>query len=209
MKKILIYVVCMLISLPAILAQKTEKEFASYGAGIGISPFGFGLNLTHNFNSKTSLNLGIGGAPETDVPDGFIPDDNALGDVEMWRSTSSWMGMFLTHRPFDNANWFCVNFGLGIGSIENDLEIHSDDGTHEEYSADYNENPVGYLGFAARTGNVKGIQFGFELGALYTSGGEVMPVHGTSDNHERMEAIEDNLVPSLLPNIQLTISYGF
>ena len=36
-----------------------------------------------------------------------------------------------------------------------------------------------------------------------------MPVHGTSDNHERMDAIEDNLVPSLLPNIQLTISYGF
>jgi hypothetical protein len=24
-----------------------------------------------------------------------------------------------------------------------------------------------------------------------------------------MDAIEDNLVPSLLPNIQLTISYGF
>jgi len=44
----------------AVQAQEdTAKEFATYGVGIGISPFGPSLNFTHNLSEKTTLNVGI------------------------------------------------------------------------------------------------------------------------------------------------------
>ena len=49
-----------------------ENEFASYGAGVGISPFGPSLNLNYNFDSKNTISIGIGGAPEGNVPDWIV-----------------------------------------------------------------------------------------------------------------------------------------
>jgi hypothetical protein len=184
----------------SILAQSSEKEFAQYGVYLSVSPFGPGINYSYNFDSKTSISVGFGGTiGESDVSS-FGPKVDELGDYE-WETSSSWMGFFVAHRPFEKYNWFVVNTGFAIGGIEN--HIHAESGN--EYQVDYNENPVGYFGFSARSGNVKGLQFGFEIGTLYTSGPDSFTVSDASESN----AILEKLTPNVLPNFQLSIGYGF
>ena len=190
-------------------AQNSEKEFAQYGVFIGVSPFGMGANFNYNFNEKTTLSIGLGFAPEGEVPGALAPEVSALGDYT-WESKTQWMGMFVNHRPFESMNWFTVNAGIGIGYIENHIhighealpEVHSE--TDAEYHANYSENPVGYFGFAARTPNQKGLQFGFDFGLLHTGG----PVISGIDE-SKVAAIKDNLAPNVLPNFQISVGYGF
>lgn len=190
-------------------AQNSEKEFAQYGVSVGVSPFGMGANFNYNFNEKTTLSIGLGFAPEGEVPGALAPEVDALGDYT-WESKTQWMGMFVNHRPFESINWFTVNAGIGIGYIENHIHIghellpegHAE--TDAEYHANYSENPVGYFGFAARTPNHKGLQFGFDFGLLHTGG----PVISGMDQ-SKVTAIKDNLAPNVLPNFQISIGYGF
>ena len=190
-------------------AQNSEKEFAQYGVFVGVSPFGMGANFNYNFNEKTTLSIGLGFAPEAEVPSALAPEVSALGDYT-WESKTQWMGMFVNHRPFENINWFTVNAGIGIGYIENHIHIghevlpeeHSE--TDAEYHANYSENPVGYFGFAARTPNQKGLQFGFDFGLLHTGGPTISGI-----NESKVAAIKDNLAPNVLPNFQISVGYGF
>ncbi|MAZ31344.1 MAG: hypothetical protein CMP57_04530 [Flavobacteriales bacterium] len=199
MKKLLLSITALTFSL-SILAQSSEKEFAQYGVSLTASPFGPGINYSYNFDLKTSLSVGFGGTfGESDVSS-FGPKVDELGDYE-WETSSSWMGVFMAHRPFEKYNWFVVNAGFAIGGIEN--HIHAESGN--EYQVDYNENPVGYFGFSARSGNVKGLQFGVEIGTLYSSGPDSFE---GSDSLEA-DAILEKLTPNVLPNFQLSIGYGF
>lgn len=208
MKKSVLFIVVLTFSFMS-NAQNSDKEFAQYGVFIGVSPFGMGANFNYNFNEKTTLSIGLGFAPKGEVPGALAPEVNALGDYT-WESKTQWMGMFLNHRPFESMNWFTVNAGIGIGYIENHIHIshevlpegHSE--TDAEYLANYSENPVGYFGFAARTPNQKGLQFGFDFGLLHTGG----PVISGNDA-SKVIAIKDNLAPNVLPNFQISVGYGF
>ena len=208
MKKSILFIAMLSFSF-ASYAQNSEKEFAQYGVFIGVSPFGMGANFNYNFNEKTTLSIGLGFAPEGEVPGALAPEVSALGDYT-WESKTQWMGMFVNHRPFESMNWFTVNAGIGIGYIENHIHIgheeltegHSE--TDAEYHANYSENPVGYFGFAARTPNQKGLQFGFDFGLLHTGG----PVISGIDE-SKVAAIKDNLAPNVLPNFQISVGYGF
>ena len=190
-----------IVSLMAILALTLsswaqEKEFANYSVAITTSPFGGGMNFGYNFNEKTSLNVAVGGAPTGELVDQDSIEE--LGDYN-FRAQSSWMGMFINHRPFEQAKWFVFATGIGIGNIKSDF-VTSDGAA---YTANYQENPVGYFGFAARTQNVKGMQFGFDVGALYTSGAQVI-----GPDASRVRAIEEHM-NSVLPNVQISIGFGF
>lgn len=200
MKKISLFIAALAFSLSSV-AQKSEKEFARYGVSLTGSPFGFGVNYAYNLDSKTSLSVAVGSTLGDSDVSSFGPDVDALGDYE-WETSTDWMGLFIAHRPFEKLNWLTVNAGIGIGGIEN--HIHAESGN--EYQADYNENPVGYFGFSARTGNVKGIQFGLDIGTLYTSGPDSF---GEAGDALEVDAILENLTPNLLPNLQFSVGYGF
>ena len=199
-------------------AQETaEKEFASYGAGVGISPFGPSLNLTYNLDAKNTISLGIGGAPEGNVPDGFLPnfDPLLLGNPSV-SGSSSWLGVFWRHRPFENQN-IGFNVGMASGQIENNLTA---DGFHAgesvSFSVNYTENPVMYFGLNYGAKPVKGFQVGFDLGVLSTGGADIqytgeaeeLAEHG-DDIAEQMTEIKEKMAWTMLPNLQLTVSYGF
>ena len=199
-------------------AQETaEKEFASYGAGVGISPFGPSLNLTYNFDAKNTISIGIGGAPESDVPGGLLPNfDPLVLDNVAASGSSTWMGVFWRHRPFENQN-IGFNVGMASGQIENNLTA---DGFHEgesvSFSVNYTENPVMYFGLNYGGKPVKGFQVGFDLGVLSTGGADIqytgeaeeLAAHG-DDIAEQMTEIKEKFAWTMLPNAQLTVSYGF
>ena len=198
-------------------SQENDADFAEYGVGLAFSPFGPSLNLTYNIDTKNSISVGIGGAPEGDVPGALLPEFDALllSDVSV-AGSSSWLGVFWRHRPFANQN---IGFNLGVasGQIENNLTaagFHADETV--SFNVKYSENPVMYLGANFGSKPVKGFQFGLDLGVLstggaviqYTGEAEELEAHG-DDIADQMAEISDKLAWSLLPNIQVGVSYGF
>ena len=193
------------------------KEFAEYSAGVAISPFGPSLNLTYNIDAKNSISVGFGGSPEGDVPDGLLPnfDPLLLSEVSV-AGSSSWLGVFWRHRPFEDQN-LGFNLGMASGQIENNVTA---DGFHEgetvSFSVNYAENPVMYFGVSYGSKPVKGFQVGLDLGVLstggahiqYTGESEELEVHG-DDIADQIAEINDKLAWTMLPNLQLSVSYGF
>jgi hypothetical protein len=193
------------------------KEFAEYSAGVAISPFGPSLNLTYNIDAKNSISVGFGGAPEGDVPDGLLPDFDPLllSEVSV-AGSSSWLGVFWRHRPFANQA-IGFNLGMASGQIENNVTA---DGFHAgetvSFSVNYTENPVMYFGVSYGSKPVKGFQVGLDLGALSTGGAQILytgeaeelVAHG-DDIADQIAEINDKLAWTMLPNLQLSVSYGF
>ena len=201
MKKIIFTLAIVGIFNNVAIAQNEEKESAQYGASIGISPFGGSLNFQYHKNEKTSFSVSLGGLPESKS---FItPDIDGMDEIEL-NGKSSWMGFFLNHRPFEKMNWFRVNMGIGIGSIENTItEILPGGGG--DYTVDYKSSPVGYFGVGVGQRTFKGLTFGFDLGLLYGSGPEV-----SGPDADKVEAIRNNsFFSNVLPNIQFSIGYNF
>ena len=185
------------------LASNTAAadDHAQYGANISLSPFGGAINLSYNTSVKTSITAAIGGAPEGKAP--FKPKvDGTEYEVT---AGSSWTGLFLNHRPFENANWFRVNTGIGFGSIQQTLE----DKAGNTYSANYTENPVGYFGLGAGLRPVEGFVFGFDLGFLHTGGPDIVKTGGEGDDASADIADHPLLGASTLPNLQLSFGWGF
>ena len=198
-------------------AQDDNGNFADYAVGVAVSPFGPSLNLTYNVDTKNSISVGFGALPEGDVPNGFLPDfDPLLLPNVSVTGSSSWMGLFWRHRPFDNQN-LGVNVGLASGQIENNFTA---DGFHVNetvsYSVNYTENPVVYFGLSYGLKPVKGFQFGVDLGVLSTGGADIqytgeaeeLAVHG-DEIANAMAEIKDKFAWSMLPNIQIGVAYGF
>ena len=202
-------------------AQETAaKEFASYGAGVGISPFGPSLNLNYNFDAKNTISIGFGALPEGNVPEGFLPDLDVLGPYTA-TGTSSWLGVFWRHRPFSNQN-IGFNIGMASGQIENNLTasipMHAgeEEPEYASYRVTYSENPVMYFGLNYGSKPVKGFQIGFDLGVLSTGGANIEYTgdmeefdEHPEDRMAEMDEIKTNFAWSMLPNFQLTVSYGF
>ena len=130
-------------------------DFAQYGINVGVSPFGGSLNFGYNSSEKNTINIAIGGLP------GMEMDLEIDGKDYTVEGSSAWVGAFVNHRPCDN-DWFRFVFGLGIGSISNELT----DKSGNVYEANYTENPVGYLGLGFGQRPVKGFVYGLDVGWL-------------------------------------------
>ena len=128
------------------------------------------------------------------------------------------MGVFWRHRPFENDN-FGVNLGMAAGQIENTLTagipFHEGEDPHT-YQVSYTENPVMYLGIELWLEACERIQVGVDLGVLSTGGASVEYTGHAEEMEEHEEEIEleiedirDNFAWTMLPNIQIGVSYGF
>lgn len=177
--------------------KTTESEFADYAVGITGSPFGGAIGFTHNWNAKTSFQAALGGFSGTAPINPTI--DGVKYDVD---NSTSWMGMFINHRPFDDKDWFRLGTGIGVGTIKNTLSY---DGSTDTYQANYVGNIVRYVGVGFGVRPKKGLVYSLDLGLLSTSGANV-----TGPNAETSAKIaDDSFFGALLPNIQLGISWGF
>tara|TARA_B100001287_G_scaffold145523_1_gene122506 strand:+ start:2559 stop:3149 length:591 start_codon:yes stop_codon:yes gene_type:complete len=178
-----------------------SQEMPDYTIGLGLSPFGGSLNYTYHKSQKTSVNVAVGGLIESDLSD--FASDLDIDDDFVLKSSSGWMGIFVHHRPFENAQWAAFVTGFGVGFIENTIEVSHEDHM-DVYTAHYKENPVGYVGWTFGSGPVKGFNYSLDLGMLYTSG----PTINGPEEHK--EAIAESFYFSnALPNIQVTLGYGF
>ena len=181
------------------LADDHPEDFAQYGVSLGGSPFGGSASFIYNVNKKTSYLFTFGGAA------GGSLDLEIGGNDYTVKSSSAWTGVFLNHRPIDSAEWFRLVAGLGVGSIENELEGESG----KVFQADYNENPVGYSGLGFGFDTSKGFQWGVDIGLLFTSGSEVRQVAGDVDVAATEDIADFFLFGNVLPNFQLTLGWGF
>ena len=174
---------------------------ADYGVNIGISPFGGSIGLGYHHTKKTTFQVAFGGSPAFDAPFKL-----KRGEEEYTQNAgSSWMGFFVNHRPFADAEWLRVNTGLAVGHIEGTV---TGDDNGEEYKVEYKENPVGYLGIGFGAGTDKGIFYGFDIGALFSSGPEITA--GENGTAQGVEDFKDSAaLGSVLPNFQLTLGYNF
>ena len=78
-----------------------SQEMPDYTIGLGLSPFGGSLNYTYHKSQKTSINVAVGGN-ESDCD---FASDLEIDDDFVLKSSSGWMGIFVHHRPFENAQW--------------------------------------------------------------------------------------------------------
>ena len=179
-------------------APAFANEIADYSVNIGVSPFGGSLNFGHNISEKNSINVAIGGLP------GMEMDLEIDGKDYTVDGSSAWVGAFVNHRPC-NKDWFRFVFGLGIGSISN--EITAKNGN--VYEANYTENPVGYLGLGFGQRPVKGFLYGLDVGWLQTAGPNVFQTKGEA-NADAVDAISESMwFGKGLPNAQVTLGWGF
>ena len=116
-------------------------------------------------------------------------------------------GHLLEPPSFEDYDWIRLNVGIGIGGIEGNL-IDVADANHS-YNIRYDNNPVGYVGIGFGARPVKGVNVGFDIGGLHTSGGDITAT-GTNVNADVLEEIPNTLgYGRVLPNLQLTVGYGF
>ena len=193
-----------LLSIILSFSSAYSQEIGKYAVSVGISPFGGGINLSHNMNERTSVNIGFGGAPEGDIPDAIKPEIDGFSDNYTHTAKSAWMGIFVSHQPLDQFNWLRVNAGFAVGSIENTIL----DG-NEAYYADYNENPVSYFGLNIGKPPYKGLVYGLDIGALFSSGADFS--HNVNGDLDKYNALQDGVpgLTNVLPNFQLTVGYCF
>ena len=178
-----------------------EDDFAPYAVTLGLSPFGVSFNGSYSASQNTTFTAAIGGAPAAKAP--FTPKVEGV-EYEL-TAGSSWTGLFINHRPFEDADWFRVNTGIGFGRITQSL----DDGNGNTYTANYTENPVGYFGLGAGLRPVQGFQYGFDLGLLHT-GGPTIARTGGDDEDASLALADDFLIGTpTLPNLQITLGWGF
>jgi hypothetical protein len=198
MPRICTVVATLALALVASAPAFAGDEPAKYGINVGASPFGGSLNLGYHYSEKNTLNISMGGLP------GMEMDLEIDGKDYTVEASSAWMGAFFNHRPCNN-DWFRLVVGLGIGSISNEIT----DNNGNAYEANYNENPVGYLGMGFGQRPVKGFLYGLDLGILQTAGPAVAQTKGDA-NANAVDAISENMMfGPILPNAQVTLGWGF
>ena len=176
-----------------------EKKFAEYGISGALSPFGISLSMSYNKTNKTSFIVSLGGLPESNSL--ITPKIKNINEYEM-SSESSWMGVFVNHRPFKEMEFIRVNFGMAIGSIENTLVEPPGGG---EYKVLYNNPPSGYFGLGIGQQTKKGLVFGVDFGLIYGPG----PVITGPDNNKIESISNSSVAGKVLPNVQFSLGFNF
>jgi len=175
-----------------------DSNFAQYGVSVGFSPFGGSLNVAYNSSAKTTWQFSVGG-----LPGGLLEMDLEIDKTDYnTKMSGSWVGVFLGHRIFNGVDWFRLVAGLGIGRLENELE----DKDGNEYTVEYRDNPVGYVGMSFCSPAEKGFYWNVDLGMLQTAGPQIQKVAGSGD--DASEEIGDYFMfGDIMPNFQVTLGY--
>ena len=185
---------------PAFADDHGKTEYAEYGVQAGVSPFGGSYGFAYSPSAQTTWIVQAGGLPGTDVIEQEI-----AGITHQVKSSSSWMGFFLNHRPFADSDWFRLVGGIAFGQIDHELT----DDSGNRYLAAYSENPVGYWGVGFFGQPEPGFYFGIDVGVLYSGGPTVTQLDGTP-NQAVVEGISDSfLFGSVIGNTQFTFGYGW
>ena len=201
----------------SVSAQEFAKNSVSINTSGPIQAFGFAWG--HQLTPKTTLTVFyVQGVPnsienfdwEPTDADGNPNTESALYGVEFdaeFGTNSSWQGVNLNYRPFDNFDAFRVVFGGGVGSLGGTLV--------DPEGARYLVRGGGtfsYLGLGYGLKPVKGFQWGVDLGILRTGTFEVSWVPGATGNQTWARGIaitEQANSGHWIPNLQLTIGWGF
>ncbi len=199
----LVGVFCLFTSSTAFADHHEDGDDAEYAVNVAGSPFGAAVNFGRHTSEKTTWFAAIGGLPAgTPVSETTLDIDGTEYTVN---SSSSYVGFFVNHRPFEGADWFRFNAGIAVGSIENAL----DDGSGNTFEANYNVNPVGYVGIGAGFRPKKGLIYGLDIGWLQSSGPDISQTGGDADA-DALDAIADHaFFGNVLPNVQVGIGWGF
>ncbi|MEC7946217.1 MAG: hypothetical protein VX265_01540 [Myxococcota bacterium] len=180
-------------------ALANKGDHARYSAQLGVSPFGGAVNLGYNKNKRNTIVVAFGGAPMGSVSM-EMEFNNKDFTVE---GGTSWMGAFWNHRPIKDADWFRANVGFATGQITNELTEKGN--KNNVYSAEWRNNPVGYVGVGFGNRVKEGFMIGFDVGALFTPGPQIR-----GPDSATVEAIEESIFfGPVLPNGQLTVGWGF
>ena len=174
------------------------EERADYAVLVSASPFGGSLNFSHHHTKKSTWNIAVGLGPELTMT-------STIDDTEYEVTSSmSWGGAFWSHRPATKADWFRVVAGIIVGNITLDI----DDKPGNEYTAEYNESPAFYAGVGVGNRPVKGVVIGLDIGMMSSAGTTVEAVeNGTK---EQLDTLNDDWrFGNVMPNLQLTLGYGF
>ncbi len=185
---------------PLANAEEANSDFAENSVTLGVSPFGGSISYAYAFNERTTIQGTIGGLPSSELLDFDIE-----GTTYAVTSGSSWAGGFINHRPVANADWFRLNFGVGFGIIRNTLV----DGDGNAYDVNYTESPVAYTGIGFGFKPKKGLQYGFDFGALFGGGATINGDAANSGEDASEDIAASPLAADVLPNIQLGIGWGF
>ena len=180
-----------------------DSDVAEYAVLAGASPFGFSGTFAHHSSEKTSWLFSFGGVPDLD----FILD--TVGEKYRVTSQSSWAGVFINHRPFETASWLRLVAGLGVGRIENSLTREVDGVGADQYEANYRSNPVMYFGAGFGLKPVKGFVWALDIGWLQTAGPEITKTSDDLESDRSFELRTSSFLGAVLPNVQLSLGYGF
>ena len=77
-QKLFLFIAVSAFAVTTTVAQDSGDDFAQYGVGLAISPFGPSLNMTYNLDAKNSISAGFGFSPEVDAPEALLPDFTLL-----------------------------------------------------------------------------------------------------------------------------------
>ena len=189
---------------PMANAEEASSDFAENAITVGVSPFGGSISYAYAFNERTTIQGTIGGLPTTEFPESL-----GFGDIEGTTYTvtggSSWAGGFVNHRPVADADWFRLNFGIGIGMLRNNLV----DGDGNSYDVNYTEAPVAYTGIGFGFKPKKGLQYGLDIGALFGGGATITPNGANTGEDDSADIASSPIAADVLPNFQLGIGWGF
>lgn len=201
----------------SVSAQEFAKNSVSINTSGPVQAFGFAWG--HQLTPKTTLTVFYGqGVPNSIENFDWEPTDadgnpntaSALYGVEFdaeFGTNSSWQGVNLNYRPFDNFDAFRVVFGGGVGSLGGTL-VDPDGARYLVRGG----GTFSYLGLGYGLKPVKGFQWGVDLGILRTGTFEVNWVPGATGNQTWARGIaitEQANSGHWIPNLQFTIGWGF
>ena len=192
---------------------KKDREYAKNSFTIytsGPIPPGGGFSFNHHLNRQTTISAFYGESEGVDIDPSdaitFGEGDNETFYYGTLANNSNWCGLQLNYRPFEKLEGLRVAFGAGVGKLQGALT----DSLGAEYRISAS-GPFTYMGIGYGLRPVKGLQLGIDIGWLTAPTFEVSSDGSHNQTDQFRHAIESDMNEffTYIPNLQLTIGWGF